>query len=94
MVTLRLAMGSAIYRNQNKNGLHGNIVGGSLGGGLANDHAAPGFVGFVDDLHGVLLILGLSREGKGVFGLAIGNLVDPTTTLAQFPIYFFWKDQT
>ena len=31
----------------------------------------------VDDLGGVLFVLGLARERKGVFALAIGNLVDP-----------------
>lgn len=31
----------------------------------------------VDDLSGVLLVLGLAREREGVLGLSIGNLVDP-----------------
>lgn len=32
---------------------------------------------FVDNLSGVLLVLGLAREGKGVFGFAIRDFVDP-----------------
>ena len=34
-------------------------------------------MGFVDDLHSVLLVLGLAREGELVLRLAIGDLVDP-----------------
>lgn len=32
---------------------------------------------FVDDLSGILFVLGLAREGKGILGFAIRNLVDP-----------------
>ena len=35
---------------------------------------------FVDDLSGVFLVLRLSREGESVFGLAVGDLVDPVFT--------------
>ena len=31
----------------------------------------------MDDLSGVLLVLGLARESELVLGLAIGDLVDP-----------------
>jgi hypothetical protein len=34
----------------------------------------------MDDLGGVFLVLRLSREGESVFGLAVGNLVDPVFT--------------
>lgn len=45
-------------------------------GGLALDELLPGLVALVDDLDGVLLGLGLTREGKDVLGLAVGDLVD------------------
>jgi len=32
---------------------------------------------FMDDLHGIFLVFGFSGEGKGIFLLAIGDLVDP-----------------
>jgi len=38
---------------------------------------APSLVTFVDNFSGILLIFGLSRECKSIFGLAVGNLVDP-----------------
>lgn len=56
---------------------HGKVIGSSLGWGVANNEAAPCLVTLVDDLGGVLFVLGLARERKGVFALAIGNLVDP-----------------
>jgi len=46
-------------------------------GGIAVDETAPGFVGLVDDLHGVFLVFGLAGEGELVLGLAIRDLVDP-----------------
>jgi len=46
-------------------------------GRVAVDEAAPGFVGFMDNLHSVLLVLSLTGEGELVFGLSIGDLVDP-----------------
>jgi len=45
--------------------------------GVTADETAPSFVGLVDDLHGVLLVLSLAREGELVLGLSIGDLVDP-----------------
>jgi len=33
-------------------------------------------VTFVDDFHGIFLILSLAGEREGIFGLAIGNLVN------------------
>lgn len=33
-------------------------------------------MGLLDDVQGVLLVLGLAREGELVLGLAIGDLVD------------------
>ena len=48
-----------------------------LGGSLTSDKALPRLVALVNDLGGVLLVLGLAREREGVFGLSIGNLVDP-----------------
>jgi len=44
---------------------------------LTDDQTAPGFVAFMDNLRGIFLVLGLSRESESVLGLAIGNLVDP-----------------
>jgi len=45
--------------------------------GVTVNETAPGFVGFVDDLHGVLLVFSLAGEGELVLGFTIGNLVDP-----------------
>ena len=53
------------------------LVGGSLGGDLTADKLLPRLVGLVDNLDGVLLGLGLTRESKDVLGLSIGDLVDP-----------------
>jgi hypothetical protein len=47
------------------------------GRGFAVDETAPGFMGLVDNLHGVLLVLSLAREGELVFGLSVGDLVNP-----------------
>jgi len=46
-------------------------------GGVTVDEAAPGLMGLVDDLHGVLLIFSLTGEGELILGLAVGDLVDP-----------------
>jgi hypothetical protein len=54
----------------------GDVVGGGLSRSFASDETAPGFVALVDDLGGVLLVLSLTREGEGVLGLSIGDLVD------------------
>jgi len=45
--------------------------------GVTVDETAPGFVGLVDDFHGILLVFSLTGEGELVLGLAIGDLVDP-----------------
>jgi len=45
--------------------------------GVTVDETAPSFVSLVDDLHGILLVLGLAGEGELVLGFAIGDLVDP-----------------
>ena len=45
--------------------------------GFAADETTPGFMGLVDDLHSILLVLSLARERELVLGLAIGDLVDP-----------------
>lgn len=58
--------------------MHGKVVGSGLRRALASDELAPGFVALVDDLGGVLLVLGLARESELVLGLAIGDLVDAT----------------
>jgi len=57
--------------------IHGEIVGRSLGGAFSGDETTPGLVTLVDDFGGVFLVLRLTREGEGVFGLAIGDLVNP-----------------
>ena len=54
-----------------------NIRGDITSRGVATDETAPSFVGLVDDLHGVLLVLSLAGEGELVLGLSIGDLVDP-----------------
>lgn len=46
-------------------------------GGITVDETAPGFVGLVDDFHGVLLVFSLAGEGELILRLAIGDLVDP-----------------
>lgn len=51
-------------------------MGGGLSRSLASNETAPGFVALVDDLGGVLFVLGLTREGEGVLGLSVGDLVD------------------
>lgn len=50
------------------NGVHAVVV----RVGLAVDETTPGLVAFVDDLGGVLLVLGLAGESERVLGLAIG----------------------
>src|ERR1700712_4640916 len=44
--------------------------------GLAGDEFVPRFGAFTNNIHGVLLVLTFSREGKLVLGLAIRDLVD------------------
>lgn len=60
---------------------HGEIVVGGLSGRLASDEAAPRLVALVDDLHGVLFVLRLAGERKGVLGLSVRDLVDPNHTI-------------
>lgn len=45
-------------------------------GGLSSDELLPSLSTLVDNVHGVLLVLALAREGKLVLGLAIWDLVD------------------
>jgi len=45
--------------------------------GVTVDETAPGFVGLMDNLHSVLLVLSLAGEGELIFGLSVGDLVDP-----------------
>ena len=66
-----------------REGLHREIVGSRLSWGLAGDEATPGFVALVDDLSGVLLVLGFAGEREGVFGFAVGDLVNPATDEGQ-----------
>ena len=78
MVMLRLhRVVSSTIEEDFKRDLHGQVVGSSLGGGLASDEATPGFMALVDDLGSILLVLCLAREGEGVLGLSIGDLVNP-----------------
>jgi len=56
---------------------NGEIVRGSLCRTFSSDETTPGLVTLVNDLSRVLFVFGLARERKGVFGLAVGNLVDP-----------------
>ena len=44
--------------------------------GLARDEVLPRVVALGNDFGRVLFVLGLAREGEGVFGLAVGDLVD------------------
>lgn len=45
-------------------------------GSLASDKLLPSLGAFTDNVHGVLLVLALAREGELVLRLAIGDLVD------------------
>jgi len=55
----------------------GDVADGNVGSrGVAVNETAPSFVGLVDDLHGVLLVLSFAGEGELVLGLSIGDLVD------------------
>lgn len=57
---------------------HAQVVRVSLGGRLSSDNELPPcLVAFVHNLDCVLFGLGLSREGKDIFGLSIRDLVDP-----------------
>ena len=44
---------------------------------LVRVQTAPGFVALMNDLQCVFLVFGFSGEGKGIFWLAIGDLIDP-----------------
>jgi len=55
----------------------GQVVRGRFGGDFTRDETAPSFVAFVNYLRRVLLVLGFTREGECIFGLSIGDLVDP-----------------
>jgi len=56
---------------------HGNVT----RRGFTVDETAPGLMGLVDDLHGVLLVFGLTGEGELVLRLPIGDLVNPSKAL-------------
>lgn len=49
-----------------------------MGVGFTSDETTPGLMAFMNDFGGIFLVLGLAREGKGVFRFTIGNFVDPT----------------
>jgi len=57
--------------------IHGQIVAWRRRRAFARDQTPPGFMALMDDLHCILLVFGFSREGKGIFLLAIRDLVDP-----------------
>lgn len=79
-------MSPHLSRDQVEMDAHRDVIGSSLGWGLASDEAAPCLVSFVDDLSCVLFVLGFAGESKGVLTLAIGNLVDPAFIRQQtFP---------
>lgn len=59
------------------NDVHGEVIAGGLGGDLTTEETTPCFVALMDDLGGILLVLGFARESELVLGLAIGDLVDP-----------------
>ena len=61
----------------NVDDIHGQIVGWSLGRSFARKQTTPGFMALMDDLQCVFLVFGFSGEGKSIFRLAIGDLVDP-----------------
>lgn len=61
----------------NVDDIHGQIVGWSLGGRFARNQTAPGFVALMNDLQCVFLVFGFPGEGKGIFRLPIGDLVNP-----------------
>lgn len=55
---------------------HKNIQAEVLLGGLASRKLLPGLGALTDNVHGVLLVLALAREGKLVLRLAVWDLVD------------------
>ena len=61
----------------NVDDIHGQIVVWSLGRSFAGMQTAPSFMALMDDLQCVFLVFGFPREGKGIFWLAIRDLVDP-----------------
>ena len=56
---------------------HGQIIRSRLSGAFTCDKPPPSFMAFMNNLCRILLIFGLTREGKLVLGLPIRNLVDP-----------------
>ena len=73
----------------NVDDIHGQIVGWSLGGSFARNQTAPGFMALMDDLQRVFLVFGFSGEGKGIFRLAIRDLVDPKEKKIWITPYLF-----
>jgi hypothetical protein len=57
--------------------IHRQIVGRGFGGTFTSNQTAPGFMTLMDDLHCIFLVFGFSGEGKGIFWLAVGDLVNP-----------------
>jgi hypothetical protein len=51
-------------------------------GTLPSNETAPSLMAFMDDLGGIFLVLCFTGESEGVFGLAVGNLVDPVLNLS------------
>jgi len=56
---------------------HRNLVVIGFGRSFARRQTAPRFMTFMDDFHGILFVLGLTRKGESILGLAIGDFVDP-----------------
>jgi hypothetical protein len=54
-------------------------------GGLANDELLPSLVTLVDDLDGVLLRLGLTREGEDVLIVSLVTMSEMRKLTSGFP---------
>lgn len=57
--------------------LHGQVVSVSVGGRLTMHELPPSFMALVNNLHRILLALGLARERENVLRLAVRDFVDP-----------------
>jgi len=47
------------------------------------NETSPCFVALMDDLGGILLVLGFTRERKCIFGLSVGDFVDPEPFISR-----------
>jgi len=56
------------------------IVARGISRSFARDQTTPCFMAFMDDLHGIFLVFGLTRKGKSILRLAIRDFVDPVTS--------------